>query len=87
MPSKVTTGAEQVHKAFSGTSGRMFSDNLRPLHNQANTGARPLLDDASWAHGEDPTVYVHTGEENWVQIGDAAARLIASVIKAQEVKK
>ena len=84
---KVTTGAQEIHEAFSGKSGRMSSDDLRPLHNQANTGARPLLDDASWAQGQNPTVFVHTGEENWVQIGDAAARLIASVIKAQEGKK
>ena len=40
---KVTTGAEQVHKAFAGKSGRMFSENLRPIQHTKSSAVNQAL--------------------------------------------
>ena len=40
---KVTTGAEQVHKAFAGKSGRIQSDNLRPIQHTKSSAVNQAL--------------------------------------------
>lgn len=49
MAPKVTTGAEQVHKAFAGKSGRIESDNLRPIHPSKSSTVNKALRDNTLA--------------------------------------